>query len=93
VPFHVSQQGDQISAQVTTADAVGTVTDITGAVVSNAKVTIENSRMHETRISSFSANGQEEALNNNMINGTDNNEREQGLLMVRPPATQFRKSK
>lgn len=34
--------------------------------------------------SSFSANGQPDTLNNNMIDGLDNNEREQGFIGVRP---------
>jgi outer membrane receptor protein involved in Fe transport len=34
--------------------------------------------------SSFSANGQPDTLNNNMIDGLDNNEREQGFTGVRP---------
>ena len=33
---------------------------------------------------SVSANGQPESRNNNMIDGMDNNEREQGLILVRP---------
>lgn len=34
--------------------------------------------------SAFSANGQPDTLNNNMIDGLDNNEREQGFIGVRP---------
>lgn len=34
--------------------------------------------------SSYSANGQPDTLNNNMIDGLDNNEREQGFIGVRP---------
>jgi hypothetical protein len=34
--------------------------------------------------SSFSANGQPDVLNNNLIDGLDNNEREQGFIGVRP---------
>jgi len=34
--------------------------------------------------SAFSANGQPDTLNNNMIDGIDNNEREQGFIGVRP---------
>lgn len=34
--------------------------------------------------SSFSANGQPDTLNNNMVDGLDNNEREQGFIGVRP---------
>jgi hypothetical protein len=34
--------------------------------------------------SAFSANGQPDTLNNNMVDGLDNNEREQGFIGVRP---------
>ena len=43
--------------QVTTADIVGTVTDATGAVVSNATVTIVNLGTNETRTATSNASG------------------------------------
>jgi hypothetical protein len=39
--------GGRATAQVTTADMVGTVTDSSGAIVPNAKVTIDNLGTHE----------------------------------------------
>src|SRR3954453_1237095 len=45
------------SAQITTADLLGTVTDQAGAVVSNAAVTAENLDTHETRNTHTSASG------------------------------------
>ena len=44
-------------AQVTTADIVGTVTDATGAVVSNATVTITNLGTNEQRTATTNASG------------------------------------
>ncbi len=41
--------GTRTSAQLTTADIVGTVTDPSGAVLPNAKVTVESLATHETR--------------------------------------------
>ena len=46
-----------LHAQATTADIVGTVTDTTGAIVSNADVTIENTATHETRHATTNASG------------------------------------
>jgi len=45
------------SAQVTTADLVGTITDQAGAVISNAAVTAENFDTHETRNTRTGASG------------------------------------
>jgi hypothetical protein len=46
------------SAQVTTADIVGTVTDQSGAVLPGVKVTVENLDTHETRSGITSASGE-----------------------------------
>ena len=50
--------GTHVSAQVVTADVVGTVTDSSGAVVPNAKVTITNAGTGETRTATSDAAGQ-----------------------------------
>jgi len=47
-----------VNAQLTTADVVGTVTDATGAVVSNANVTLTNQRTNETRNTQSNGSGQ-----------------------------------
>ena len=47
-----------VNAQLTTADVVGTVTDATGAVVSNANVTLINQRTNETRNTQSNGGGQ-----------------------------------
>jgi Carboxypeptidase regulatory-like domain len=47
-----------MSAQLTTADVVGTVTDTTGAVVPNANVTLTNQRTNETRNTQSTGGGQ-----------------------------------
>ncbi|HLJ27957.1 MAG TPA: carboxypeptidase-like regulatory domain-containing protein, partial [Candidatus Angelobacter sp.] len=45
------------SAQVTTADVLGTVTDNSGAVVPNAKVTITNTATNEPRSGQTGSSG------------------------------------
>jgi hypothetical protein len=45
------------TAQLSTADIVGTVTDASGAQVPNAKVTVVNADTHETRTGNSSATG------------------------------------
>jgi hypothetical protein len=45
------------SAQLTTADIVGTVTDPTGAIIPNANVTVVNLDTHETRNALSNASG------------------------------------
>jgi hypothetical protein len=45
-------------AQLTTADIVGTVTDSTGAVIPNAKVTVVNLDTHEQRDATSNASGE-----------------------------------
>ena len=49
--------GIHLNAQVTTADVLGTVTDNTGAVVPNAKVTITNTGTNESRSSQSNVEG------------------------------------
>ncbi|HLJ25836.1 MAG TPA: carboxypeptidase-like regulatory domain-containing protein, partial [Candidatus Angelobacter sp.] len=46
-----------ITAQVTTADVLGTVTDNSGAVVPNAKVTITNTATNEPRSGQTGSSG------------------------------------
>lgn len=45
------------SAQLTTADIVGTVTDQTGAVIPNASVKLLNLETHDQRTASSNVNG------------------------------------
>jgi Carboxypeptidase regulatory-like domain len=49
--------GGRVSAQLTTADLVGTVTDNTGAVVPDAKVTVENLGTHERHSAQTTSSG------------------------------------
>ncbi len=44
-----------VSAQVNTADILGTVTDAGGAVIANAKVTVQNTATNETRTATTSS--------------------------------------
>jgi hypothetical protein len=46
-----------LSAQVNTADILGTVNDAAGAVIPNAKVTVQNIATNETRITTTNAEG------------------------------------
>ena len=49
------------SAQLTTADILGTVTDPTGAAIPNAQITITNTDTHETRSTKSNASGDYQA--------------------------------
>jgi hypothetical protein len=49
--------GGRATAQVTTADMVGTVTDSSGAIVPNAKVTIDNLGTHEVHSAQTAGSG------------------------------------
>jgi hypothetical protein len=53
----MSLPGTRASAQITTADIVGTVMDSLGAVVPNAKITVENVATHEIRTAQSSGSG------------------------------------
>jgi hypothetical protein len=44
-------------AQVVTADVIGTVTDVSGAVVPGASIAIENTGTHEKRTSASGSDG------------------------------------
>ncbi len=46
-----------VSAQVNTADILGTVTDAGGAVMPNVKVTVQNTATNETKTATTSADG------------------------------------
>src|SRR5258705_2513418 len=48
---------DSASAQVNTADILGTVTDAGGAVIPNVKVTAVNTATNDTKITTTGANG------------------------------------
>jgi Carboxypeptidase regulatory-like domain len=52
-----SLDGRMVKGQVTTADITGTVTDISGASVSGAKVTVSNTATQEMRTTTSSASG------------------------------------
>ncbi len=61
------------------------VQDTPGANAGNPNGISSGTRPDDRRqTNSVSANGQPEAYNNNLIDGMDNNEREQGLIMIRP---------
>jgi hypothetical protein len=45
------------SAQVNTADVLGTVSDLGGAVIPNAKVTIQNTATNEVKNNHHERNG------------------------------------
>lgn len=47
----------KVEAQVTTADIVGTVTDSTGAILPNVKVTVQNLGTHEIRTTQTTSSG------------------------------------
>ena len=49
--------GGAAHAQLATADILGTVTDATGAVIPNAKVTLTNNGTHDTRVATTSNGG------------------------------------